>query len=204
MARRIASLGIFTRTSPFTFVQNTVSTSTARTGDLPVRADEFSAVVHRHYGALQRCARAYLREDAEAEDVVQSVLERTWRGAHTWNDPDHLLSYVFRAVTNESLNRLKRRRRRSLVEARIETDFERADDALTPPDASLQLSQLEFAFERSVTRLPDARRRIFELHRYGGLTYREIAERLGISIKTVETQMGRALKMLYEDLRDHL
>jgi RNA polymerase sigma-70 factor (ECF subfamily) len=57
--------------------------------------------------------------------------------------------------------------------------------------------------ERSIAALPDRRREIFTLSREQGLKYREIAEKLGISIKTVETQMGQALKDLRENLKEY-
>jgi len=165
----------------------------------------FADLVTRHYGAFCRCARSYVRDDAEAQDVVQLVLERIWRRGPVWESEEHLLRYCYKAVTNESLNRLKRRRTApSQVREGGAAPCELEAPGGTAPDQELALCELQTALERALQGLPESRRLIFRLHRERGLTYREIAAELNISVKTVETQMARSLKFLHQELYDFL
>jgi len=66
------------------------------------------------------------------------------------------------------------------------------------------VSELEQKIRQAIDRLPLERRKVFIMSRYDGLTYNQIAEKLGISVKTVENQMGKALKTLREDLSEYL
>ncbi|MDD4192049.1 MAG: sigma-70 family RNA polymerase sigma factor, partial [Mangrovibacterium sp.] len=66
------------------------------------------------------------------------------------------------------------------------------------------LNELEERIRRSLNRLPEKCRTIFQLSRFGELKYHEIASQLGISVKTVETQMGKAIRILKHDLKDYL
>jgi len=68
----------------------------------------------------------------------------------------------------------------------------------------MMVSELEIRIREAIDALPMERRRVFVMSRYDGMTYQQIAEKLGISVKTVENQMGKALKFLREELAEYL
>ncbi|MCK5367631.1 MAG: sigma-70 family RNA polymerase sigma factor, partial [Cyclobacteriaceae bacterium] len=110
-----------------------------------------------------------------------------------------LKSYLFQGVYNRSLNYIRDHKKL------IQFDTPQSDAELGKYMESrdhLESSEAESRINRALDDLPDKCREIFLMNRFDGLKYREIAKKLDISIKTVETQMSRALKTLREKLSD--
>lgn len=149
-----------------------------------------------HYRGLCAFALQYVKDADRAEDLVQDLFFRLWLEREKVNITTSVKAYLFASVRNRCLNAVKvQGRMRSLVEERDEVveEEERAEDEHTE-----RIARVHAAIEA----LPEERRKVFKLSRYEGLKYHEIAERLGISVKTVDNQMGKALKTLREDLAD--
>ena len=138
----------------------------------------------------------YLRDRAVAEELVQEVMLALWRRREELAADEALGPYLVRAVRNRALNHLRHLHiaRRDAVHA--------AGPTVAAPSGSgpVVAEELAQALERTVAGLPPRCREVFTLSRGEGLSYAEIAARLGISIKTVEAQMGRALRTLRTDL----
>ena len=162
------------------------------------RGDEgaFDDVFRAHYAPLVGVAEAMLRSRAAAEDVVQDVMLELWRRREALPVQESLRAYLFRATRNRALNQLRHGR----VERRSEPHV--AGATADPPraPASLVEEEIDAALNEAVNGLPERCREVFELSRVHGLRYAEIAGTLGISIKTVEAQMGKALRILRERL----
>ncbi len=156
----------------------------------------YEALVREHYGKLCASAARYVGPGAPAEDVVQDVLLRVWTHRHRLGDVD-LLGYLMQSIHNTAISTIRRDRSDVARGERLAVE-------LTPTSAvkadAAEREEIARAVTAAIDALPERCRLIFLLHRDGELTYREIAERLGLSIKTVETQMGRALKALRERL----
>lgn len=155
----------------------------------------FDALVRAHHERLANLAYRYLKSDAAAEDAVQEVLLKVWRRREVVNIDDPL-PYLYHSVRNECLMVLRRRRRWAM------TDLD-AEHLTAPPDTS-DTADLSTALARAVDALPERCRLIYTMSREQDLTYAEIARILGISRKTVENQMGRALRTLRERLAPYL
>jgi RNA polymerase sigma-70 factor (ECF subfamily) len=147
-------------------------------------------------------ANKFLNDPEEAQEVVQSVFVKIWEGRDEIDPEDSLKSYIFKIVQNFSLNKLRRKK----VESRyveiyklvyIEQQEYSAHD-------SLLARELEENITHSIGKLPTECRKVFELSRNEGLKYREIADTLNISVKTVEAQMSKALRSLRIELSDYL
>ena len=110
-------------------------------------------------------------------------------------------SYLFRAVRNGCLNVLKHIDIREEYKIRREQDIQENQSSR---EDEMIVSELEEKIRQAIDRLPMERRKVFIMSRYEGLTYSRIAEKLGISVKTVENQMGKALKTLREELSEYL
>lgn len=160
----------------------------------------FETVFREHYAALVRFADAMLRSRESGEDIVQEVLLNLWRQRETLRVDDSLRAYLYRAVRNRALNSVRNDRVRREAVPHLVREAPQA----APGDADLLEGELEVAARAAIAELPPRCREIFELSRFQGLRYSEIAETLGISVKTVETQMGRALKALRERLAPFL
>lgn len=156
----------------------------------------FEAVFRTHYRPLCAFALQYVKDGDRAQDLVQDLFVRLWQDREQVNITSSLKSYLFSAVRNRCLNVLSiSARLRPLDEERhdrVEED-DRSEDEHTERAARVQAA---------IEGLPEERRKVFRLSRDEGLKYQEIADRLGISIKTVENQMGKALKTLREELAD--
>jgi RNA polymerase sigma-70 factor (ECF subfamily) len=167
----------------------------SETSDLDRR---FDALVRREYPRLAELAYVMLRHRADAEDVVQEVLLGVWRQRERFDFEDPT-PYLVRAVRNRVISR----RRRRVTEWRW-LQLHPRQPSEVPPVIHLERDELLRDVQAAVRALPERRREIFVLHRVNGLSYAQIASVLGISVKTVENQMGRALDRLRKALRSHL
>jgi RNA polymerase sigma-70 factor, ECF subfamily len=158
--------------------------------------DAFDAIFRAHYPPLVGMAEGMLRSRAIAEEVVQDVMLELWRRREELPIEESLRAYLFRATRNRALNHLRHVR----VERRGEPDAIAATVDLPTAPTALVEEEIDTALREAVAGLPERCREVFELSRVHGLRYAEIAGALGISVKTVEAQMGKALRILRERL----
>ena len=156
----------------------------------------YDAAFRTWYPALVRVAAALLREGDAAEEVAQDVMLELWRRRHLIDTGVSLRAYLLRSVRNRSLNHLRHLRVRRETEAEVEALY----DAPMGSDQPIVAKELAEAVQIALRELPPRCREVFELSRVHGLRYAEIAETLEISQKTVEAQMGKALRIMRERL----
>ena len=157
----------------------------------------FDALFRAVYPDLVGFAESILRERAAAEDVAQEVMMELWRRREQIQPETSIRAYVFRATRNRALNHIRHQR----VAARVEPEIASSRPESAPPaDGAIVETELQHAIDRAIRKLPDRCREVFVLSRVEGLKYSEIAVVLDISVKTVEAQMGKALRTLRERL----
>ena len=151
----------------------------------------FEQIFREHFEGLAGFVYRLTRSRAIAEELVQDLFLEIWVRRERLVITETLRTYLFRAARNRAFNQLRRNKLERLWRLRqpplaeSETvEHEHAND------------ELAAAIRAAVASLPDRCREIFLLSREQNMTYAEIAQVLGLSIKTVETQMGRALKAL--------
>jgi RNA polymerase sigma-70 factor (ECF subfamily) len=151
----------------------------------------FDALFRAWYPALVRFAAGMLRDRAAAEEVAQEAMVELWRRREQLAEGS-ARAYLFQTTRNRALNQLRHARVRERGAGRL------ASSSRAEPSAQLRLeeAEIEQAIRAAVGTLPDRCREVFELSRVHGLRYAEIATTLGISVKTVEAQMGKALRLL--------
>jgi RNA polymerase sigma-70 factor (ECF subfamily) len=162
----------------------------------------FEAVFRAYYAPLASFAFRYLRDAAAAEDVVQEVFGALWNGRAKINVTTSLKAYLFAAVRNRALNI----RKHDAVVEEWERD-ESADDvrelhpAPLSPDLVLDRKLLEERLAEAFESLPERQAQVMRLRWKNDLSYAEIAEALGISVKGVEKHLSRGLAALRERLK---
>lgn len=160
-----------------------------RSGD----AESFERVYRAYAAALCQLADSYVRSRDTAADLVQELFVWLWTNRHDFRPEHGLRAYLFGAVRNRALNALR-------DEATASRASERLLSSVTgiagTADAELMASDLESAIQAAVEGMPPRCREVFLLLRTRSLTYAEVAVILGITPKTVEVHMGRALAIL--------
>ena len=147
---------------------------------------------------LRYCCTIVLDAD-DAEDIVQQVFVSLWQKI-TDNDIIRISpgAYLYKAVYNASLDYLRHKKVRQRYE-----DESLINDTINDADETAG-KELQKRIQDSIAQLPDQCGRIFRMNRFENLKYREIAAELNIAEKTVENQMGKALKMLKKSLKEYL
>jgi len=161
----------------------------------------FEEVFRAHYAALCTYVERLVGTPSEAEDVIQDLFVAVWERRVEWRARGAALAPVlYISARNRALNVLKRRR----IQDRSQVVLGRDECAPGGSDEEVRWGEMKSAIDRAVDALPEQCRLIFRLSRQDRMTYGQIARALEISVKTVETQMGRALKSLRTSLATHL
>ena len=161
--------------------------------------EAFERIFKESYKPLTAYAFRFISDLSTAENIVQDVFLKLWQNRHSLIITTSLLHYLFRSVKNHSLNHLdKAKVRTGYLRMKLEQEQTEEDYSAFYPEIGL-LGKIEAA----ICALPARRQEIFRLAREEGLKYREIADQLNLSVKTVETQMTLALKQLREALKEY-
>jgi RNA polymerase sigma-70 factor (ECF subfamily) len=162
----------------------------------------FESFFKKHYPALcVYCNCKYGFDIHLAEDVVNSSFMKLWETRHTLATDVSPKAYLYKIADNTSLNILKHEKvKRQHAQYLLQTS-----EGIEPAHFdNVDLKQLSSTINAAISDLPEQMRRIFELSRFEGLKYAQIADELNISVKTVETQMSRALAKLRQKLSGYL
>lgn len=165
------------------------------------REASFEQVFKTHFKALHAYAYTFVKDSDTAEDMVQMTFMKLWEKSAKLNIHSSLTGYLYRSVYNECLNYFKHEK----VKINHENHEKHTGrQPLHDPSSRVQMAELEGDLADALAALPEGCRTVFQMSRFESLKYQEIADRLGISIKTVENQMGKALKILRLKLKDYL
>lgn len=160
----------------------------------------FDTVFRTLYEGAVRVAERMLRDRAVAEEIAQEVFLELWRRRASLGDDTNLTGYLLQSVRNRSLNHI----RHLAVERHGAQVIPLMVEPAPPADHDLHAGDLQAAITAALAALPPRAREVFELSRDRGLRYSEIADLLGITVKAVEANMGRALRQLRELLAPYL
>jgi RNA polymerase sigma-70 factor (ECF subfamily) len=171
--------------------------TTLQAGDITA----FEMIFKTYYQPLCNYAYSFVQDRDEAEEIVQATFLSVWEkkehlAIHTGVKP-----YLYAMVRNAALNVLKHEKIKQQHVAIELSIAERSSESVT---RTVMASELEDRIYQALNKLPEQCRLVFKLSRFEELKYAEIAEQLNISIKTVENQMGKALKIMREQLKDYL
>lgn len=173
----------------------------------------FASIMRRNNQRLFRVARSILGDDAEAEDAVQETYLNAFLHLDSFEGRSSLSTWLTRLAINESLGRVRSRRRRRLVpwdgfdEAGIANDWSRVTAmslAEHQPERNAIQREMRGVLEDALDRLPESFRPAFVLREVEGMSGREVAEALDIPEATVKTRCFRARRLLQKDLRERL
>jgi len=170
---------------------------------LRLRSDDETVlreIFQANYLPVCQTINRFIRDRSLVEDLAQEVFVRLWEKRHQLNITSSLKAYLRRMAINEALAYLRKHKNYSEQELTPETQRGASESA----EGAFLQTELEERIKSAIDGLPPRCRAIFQLSRYEELTYKEIADQLDISVKTVENQMGKALKLLREQLRSYL
>lgn len=152
----------------------------------------FEQLFKENYVRLVAFANTFVHEISSSESIVQNIFVKLWEKRKQYQITS-LKGYLMVAVRNSCQNEIKRLQHERTYKQTISNE-------LITEEANYSDSGVMDKITQTINQLPEQRKKIFKLNRMDGLKYREIAERLNISQKTVEVQMGKALKYLRENL----
>lgn len=161
----------------------------------------FEMYFKTYYQPLCNYAYTFLQDKEESEEIVQSTFISVWEKRQTLNIKTSAKSYFYAMVRNACLNVIKHEK--------IKQKYVGEEMALTNPgyeavSHAVASIELESRIQHAIEKLPEQCRLVFKLSRFEELKYNEIAQQLEISVKTVENHMGKALKIMREQLKDYL
>ncbi|MBN8673965.1 MAG: RNA polymerase sigma-70 factor [Chitinophagales bacterium] len=161
----------------------------------------FEEVFKTYFKNLHAYACTILKDEADAEEAVQQVFFKLWERAEHLSFSGSVAAYLYRAVHNQCLNQLKHQKVKA--NHQLHVAYSMKNESVNGPVKMIS-KELEQKIREALNELPEQCRTVFQLSRFEEMKYREIADHLDISIKTVENQMGKALKQLRLKLVDFL
>ena len=158
----------------------------------------FEAFFRTHHAPLVRYAEGIVKDPAEARDLAQDAFVRIWEGRERIDPERSLESLAYRTVRNLCLNRVRDRKNRETL---LAEGYEPPARAPTGPDDALGQARLAAHLERWIDALPERQREALRLSRFSGLSHEEVAEAMGVSARTVNTHLVRALRTIRDRVK---
>ncbi|PWJ93060.1 RNA polymerase sigma-70 factor (ECF subfamily) [Mesorhizobium loti] len=167
--------------------------------------DAFRTIIKTHNQRLYRIARGVVRNDSEAEDIVQEAYVRAFAHLDAFRGDSSLATWLSRIVINEALGRLRKRRRTVALPENpqaeiIQFPLNPSDD----PERTMAQRQILQLVERATDSLPDVYRTVFVARVIEGLSIEETADLLGVRPQTVKTRLHRARVLVRKALNDQI
>ncbi|MFZ6010841.1 MAG: RNA polymerase sigma-70 factor [Bacteroidota bacterium] len=166
-------------------------------GDL----NAFEMLFKTFYQPLCNYAYSFVQDREEAEEIVQATFLSVWEKRGSLNIHTAVKPYLYAMVRNACLNLIKHEKIKQKYAGEVMAVADQGYESVAQTVAS---SELEVRIREALEKLPEQCRLVFKLSRFEELKYSEIAEQLDISVKTVENHMGKALKIMREQLKDYL
>lgn len=161
----------------------------------------FESIFKSYYNQLCSYANKFVKDIDNCEEIVQEIFFQVWQNKNKIVIQTSLKSYLFRSVHNSCLNYIKHK---YIEQKHIEsTLFENKNSSQNFIDI-VESNELHDKIRITIDKLPPERKKIFLMIRFENLKYAEVAKKLNISIKTVENQMGSALKFMRYELKEYL
>jgi RNA polymerase sigma-70 factor (ECF subfamily) len=163
----------------------------------------FELLFRKYYVRLCGFANKFITNRQESEEIVQEVFLNIWSKRNQLKLDNKIRPYLFKSVQNLCFNFIEHQKVIDNYYSVIEVVYKNQTNDFNTYESVLY-NEFRNKVDVAINSLPEQCRKIFQLSREDGLKYFEIAEQLGISIKTVETQMSRALSKLKAELKDYL
>jgi len=160
---------------------------------------QFEFLFRSSYSALVKYAKRLIKDNDNAEEIVQDLFFRLWQNKEKIKIESSLNGYLFRSVHNKCLHFIQHQK---VVTKYSEEVLRKTDDYPENPSEILQHKELQERIAGILERLPERCGKIFCMNRFDGFKYAEIAEKLEISVKTVEADMSKALKEFRKELKE--
>lgn len=164
----------------------------------------YEQLFRQHYAALCRYGLSIIGDADQSEDIVQQVFVKLWNKRSEMDMSRSLKSYLFTSVRNACINYIRDTKKFQSEILDIEIYANDVASGFTDGATNLLAGELEQRIRSAMNKLPEKSLEVFQMSRTENLKYKEIAEKLGVTVKTVEAHMSKALKMLREELKDYL
>ena len=152
-----------------------------------------------HYPMVCKSIHRFIKDKSLVEDLAQEVFIRLWQKRNQINVTQSFAAYIRRMAINEALGHIRKSKRYQIEEF----DTKRHEGSGNGIEEQYLYGELKSNINQAIDTLPPRCKLIFQLSRFEDMTYKEIAQKLEISIKTVENQMGKALKILREKIKTY-
>lgn len=159
----------------------------------------FDALFRKYYPMLCAYGHRFVALE-DAEEIVEDSLLWIWENRGTLDIESSLSSYLFKMVYRRALNKLAHIDATQRADTRF---YEEMQEMLQDTDY-YQMEELTKRIEKAIAALPESYREAFVMHRFRDMSYKEIAEILGVSSKTIDYRIQQALKQLRIELKDYL
>lgn len=159
----------------------------------------FDVLFRKYYPMLCAYGNKFV-ELEDAEECVQDAMLWLWQNKEVVTIQSSLSSYLFSIVYHRAINRINQKE----VKCRVENYFYEEMQSLIDDTNFYHIEELTKRIQEAIDRLPDSYKEAFVMHRFKNMSYKEIAEMLGVSPKTIDYRIQQALKQLRIDLKDYL
>lgn len=153
-----------------------------------------------HYSSTCAAIFKFIKDKNLVEDLAQNVYIRFWEKRHQLNITTSIGAYLNRMAINEALGHIRKYKKIKIEEITPMTPAGITENA----SQNLLQNELKSQITAAINTLPPKCRMVFKLSRFEELTYKEIAQKMDISVKTVENQMGKALRVMRAQMKSYL
>ena len=165
----------------------------------------FEEIYADFFGVIYHLSYQYLKDTKISEEIVQDTFMKLWDIRETLNEQFNIRNFLYTITKNNCLNYLRNQKtilkhQENLKYLEMQFNYE----ALDKLGSYIEFEELRSKIDQAITALPDDLRETFLLSRFDELSYKEIAQKLSVSVKTVEARMTKSLKILRHELADYL